>query len=62
MLDVAAAAEEALERGGVTADPGAAWRAIATYAFGAAVRGLDDAAFDGGLELLLDGLRLHVTP
>ena len=37
-------------------DADAAWRTISTYAFGAAVRGLDDDAFGDGLDLLLDAV------
>ena len=48
-------ARSALERAGV-ADAAAAWSAVSTYAFGAAVRRLDDAAFAAGLDLLLDAV------
>ena len=50
-----ATAHDVLERAGV-ADAATAWRAISTYALGAAVRRLDDDAFAAGLELLLDSV------
>jgi AcrR family transcriptional regulator len=50
-------AEAALARGGAR-DAAAAWRAIATYAFGSAARGEADPEFETGLELLLAGVTL----
>jgi AcrR family transcriptional regulator len=58
-LDGAAVGARERGGGGGVAEAATAWGAVTTYAFGAAVRRLDDDAFAAGLALLLDGLAVE---